>query len=303
MPFCEGKNRNSRIPVRDQVFEEALSIELFACRILWIRLAGVEYLVSSPIMKVPKKTPSDHYVRSLARGLAVIRTFGADAPSQTLTQVAAKTGLDRAGARRILLTLEGLGYVRREGRSFFPTPSILHLGYSYLGTVPRWSVAERKMIELVDTVQESAVLGVLTKSHIVSVVCVHAQNLLTINLAVGRRSPAHCTAIGRVLLGALPESDLIRALKQNRPAKITALTVTSIPQLVRIIQQDHAKGWSLVDREYNESVSAIAVPVLSPSGQLIAAMSVIGTPIRTSPEKMIQTILPHLQHTAKTLWE
>jgi len=254
-------------------------------------------------MKLRQKLPSDRYVQSLARGLAVIRTFNDERPHQTLSEVAENAGLDRAGARRILLTLKTLGYVRQDGRNFLPTPSILHLGYSYLSTIPWWSMAERKMVELVDTVNESATLGVLTGSHIVSVACVQARNLLTVNLAVGRRSPAHCTAIGRILLGGLSEIDLIHLLKRRKPTKVTSHTVTSIPALIRIIERDRKQGWSFVGKEYNESICAIAVPVYSQTGQLMAAMSVIGTPIRTSPEKMIETILPALKQTAERLWK
>lgn len=250
-----------------------------------------------------RRIPGDDYVQSLARGLAVIRTFGANAPRQTLTEVAARAGLDRAGARRVLLTLRTLGYVRQEGRIFLPQPSILHLGYSYLSTVPWWSIAERKMIDLVDTVNETTTLGVLTGAHMVSVVCVHAKNLLTVNLAVGRRSPAHCTAIGRLLLGALPEQELIQLLQRRRPTKLTNHTVTSVPALLRLIERDRKQGWSLVNREYHDSVCSIAVPVYSQTNQLMAGLSVIGTPVRTSPEKMIKTILPHLKRTAERLWD
>jgi IclR family transcriptional regulator, pca regulon regulatory protein len=254
-------------------------------------------------MKPTRKSPGDHYVQSLARGLAVIRTFSAEAPRQTLSQVAARAGLDRAGARRILLTLKTLGYVRQEGRNFFPLPNILHLGYSYLATVPWWSMAERKMIDLVDTVNETATLGVLAGTHMVSVVCVHGKNLLTVNLTVGRRSPAYCTAIGRILLGALPEQDLIQMLQRRRPTKLTSHTITSVPALVRIIDRDRKQGWSLVNGEFNDSVCSIAVPVYSQTNQLMAALGVHGTPIRTSPEKMVKTILPHLKRTAERLWE
>jgi IclR family transcriptional regulator, pca regulon regulatory protein len=254
-------------------------------------------------MKTSKRVPGDNYVQSLARGLAVIRTFSADAPRQTLTEVAARAGLDRAGARRILLTLKSLGYVRQDGRQFFPTPSILHLGYSYMSTVPWWSMAERRMIELVDSVNESATLGVLTGSHIVSVVCVHANNFLTVNLGVGRRSPAYCTAIGRLLLGALPEPELIELFRRRRPTKLTSHTVTSVPALLRIIERDRKQGWSLVSREYNDSICSIAVPVYSHTNQLMAAVSIIGTPIRTSPEKMVSTMLPRLKKTAERIWK
>jgi IclR family pca regulon transcriptional regulator len=254
-------------------------------------------------MKQSHKVPGDRYVQSLARGLSVIRTFSDARPQQTLSEVAARSGLDRAGARRILLTLKTLGYVRQDGRYFIPTPSILHLGYSYLSTIPWWSIAERRMSELVDTVNESATLGVLTGPHIVSVACVQARNLLTINLAVGRRSPAYCTAIGRILLGNLPEGEVIHILKRRKPIKITSHTITSIPVLMRTIARDRRQGWSLVNREYNESVCAIAVPIYSQTGQLMAAMSVIGTPIRTTTEKMVETILPALRQTAEKLWK
>jgi IclR family pca regulon transcriptional regulator len=254
-------------------------------------------------MKLPRKAPSDEYVRSIARGFAVIRTFSAETPRQTLTEVASRAGLDRAGARRILLTLKTLGYVRQEGRNFFLLPSVLHLGYSYLSTVPWWSMAERNMIKMVDTVHESATLGVLNGTDIVSVVCVHARNLLTVNLAVGRRSPAYCTAIGRLLLGSLPEEAVLQILKRRKPTKLTSQTVTSVPALLRIIERDRKQGWSLVDREYDDSVCSIAVPVYSQTNQLMAAVAIVGTPIRTSPEKMVETILPHLKQTAKKIWD
>jgi IclR family pca regulon transcriptional regulator len=251
-------------------------------------------------MKVPEQTPGDHYVRSLARGLAVIRSFSAETPRQTLAQVAVKAGLDRAGARRILLTLESLGYVRREGRNFFPTPAILHLGYSYLSTVPSWRVAERAMFDLVDAVKESASLGVLTKSDVVSVACVNAHHSLTVNLVVGFREPAYCAARGRILLGALPETDLIRVLKEWKRSRFANRTTTSISKLVQIVKHDWQKGWSFVS---SESLCGIAVPVFSPSGQLTAAMGVVGLPTSTGRQKMVETILPRLQQTAKTLWD
>jgi IclR family pca regulon transcriptional regulator len=246
----------------------------------------------------------DPYIQSLARGLAVIRSFNASAPRQTLTEVAKRAGLDRAGARRVLLTLKSLGYVRQEGRAFLPMPSILHLGYSYLSTLPWWSVVERKLIELTETVNESAGLGVLTGSHVVLVVCVHAtKNPRSINLVVGRRSPAHCTAIGRILLGNwLSHPDLTEMLQRRPPTQLTPYTTTSIPSLVRTIQRDRIRGWSIVNREYRESVCSIAVPVYSPTNQLMGAISVSGASRSTDPRKMADTVLPHLRHTADRLW-
>ena len=74
--------------------------------------------------------PGDAFVQSFARGLAVLRSFGADAPAQTLTGAAERSGLTRAGARRILLTLQQLGYVESEGRLFRLTPRVMELGFA-----------------------------------------------------------------------------------------------------------------------------------------------------------------------------
>ena len=253
-------------------------------------------------MKLPRIEPGDRYVQSLARGLAVIRTFGPERSKQTLSQVAARAGLDRAGARRILLTLKTLGYLRQEGRNFIPTPNILNLGYSYISTIPWWSVAELKMSEFVDRANMSATMGVLAGAHIISVACVQARSHSTVNLAVGRRSPAYCTAIGRVLLGTLSDVEVMHILKRRKPFKFTDSTVTSVPALMRIVERDRKQGWSLVNCEYNDSVCAIAVPVYSHTGQVMAAISAIETPSRADPERMVKAILPVLKQTAAKLW-
>ncbi|RYY94746.1 MAG: IclR family transcriptional regulator, partial [Comamonadaceae bacterium] len=99
--------------------------------------------------------PGDAYVQSFARGLAVIRSFSAAAPRQTLSEVAVHTGLTRAGARRILLTLQTLGYVETDGKLFSLTPRILDLGFAYLSSMPMWNVAEPLMEALVEQVKES----------------------------------------------------------------------------------------------------------------------------------------------------
>jgi hypothetical protein len=121
-------------------------------------------------------------------------------------------------------------------------------------------------------------------------------------IAVGRRSPAYCTAIGRVLLGTLTDVEVMHILKRRKPFKFTDSTVTSIPALMRIIERDRKQGWSLVNCEYNDAVCAIAVPVYSHTGQIMAAISAIETPSRADPEKMMKTVLPVLKQTSAKLW-
>src|SRR4029079_11897990 len=140
--------------------------------------------------------------------LACLCCFSAGASSQAISEVAARTGLTRAGARRILLTLQGLGYVQQDARVFFLTPRILDLGYAYLSTMPLWNLAEPMMEALVESVHESSSASVLDDVDIVYVLRVPTKKIMTINLAIGSRLPAYCTSMGRVLLGGLSDDAL-----------------------------------------------------------------------------------------------
>ena len=167
-------------------------------------------------MKNEAQKPSDSYVQSFARGLEVIRSFSAQAPVQTLSEVAARTGMTRAGARRILLTLQTLGYVHSDGKHFRLTPRILDLGFAYLSSMPLWSLAGPAMEGLVDAVGESCSAAVLDGLDVVYVLRVHTHKIMSTNLGVGSRLPAFWTSLGRVLLAAQPDAQ-VQALMDRCP--------------------------------------------------------------------------------------
>jgi IclR family transcriptional regulator, pca regulon regulatory protein len=242
--------------------------------------------------------PGDAYVQSFARGLAVIRAFSAGTPSQTLSEVAARTGLTRAGARRILLTLQGLGYVQQDGRSFFLTPRILDLGYAYLSTMPLWNLAEPIMEALVERVHESSSASVLDDTEIVYVLRVPTKKIMTINLAIGSRLPAYCTSMGRVLLGALSEDALDATLARSPLKTLTARTVTDPGQIKAIVQADRKRGWSMVNQELEEGLVSISVPLCGRNGNVIAALNVSSQVSRTPPQQMTRHVLPLLREAA-----
>src|SRR5215471_17248489 len=141
----------------------------------------------------------DQFIQSFAKGLSVISAFGPGARTMTLSEVAAKARLSRAGARRILLTLQTLGYVSCERRDFSLTPKILDLGYSYLSTTPLWDLAEPFMEEVTNRVHESCSASVLDGTDIVYILRIPTKKIMTIKLSIGTRLPAWCTSMGRVL--------------------------------------------------------------------------------------------------------
>lgn len=249
----------------------------------------------------PGPVPGDSYVQSFARGLQVIRSFSVLSPRQTLTEVAATSGLSRAGARRILLTLQTLGYVVSDGKHFALTPRILDLGFAYLSSMPIWNLAEPVMEGLADTVKESCSAAVLDGTDIVYVMRVSTHKIMSITLGVGSRLPAYCTSMGRVLLAALPEDEAMACLSASPPQPLTRHTITDPDSLRQKIAQTRKQGWSLVNQELEEGLIAMAAPIHDRLGRTVAALNISGQANRTSAKTMQDNMLQPLLAAAQAI--
>lgn len=245
--------------------------------------------------------PGDSYVQSFARGLEVIRSFSAAAPRQTLTEVAGRASLTRAGARRILLTLQTLGYVESDGKLFSLTPRILDLGFAYLSSMPIWNLAEPVMEQLVDEVKESCSAAALDGTDIVYVMRVPTRKIMSIGLGVGSRLPAYCTSMGRVLLAGLPDQEVVQRLRASHPKPLTRHTLTDVDALLAKVQQARRQGWCLVNQELEEGLVSIAAPIVSRTGQVVAGLNISGQANRTSARQMQDTMLQPLLDAARSI--
>jgi IclR family transcriptional regulator, pca regulon regulatory protein len=242
--------------------------------------------------------PGDAYVQSFARGLEVIRSFNAAAPRQTLTEVASRTGLTRAGARRILLTLQTLGYVTSDGKQFALTPRILDLGFAYLSSMPMWNVAEPVMEALVEQVKESSSAAVLEGTDIVYVLRVSTRKIMRNTLGIGSRLPAYCTSMGRMLLAGLPDEEVLRLLKFSPLEARTRHTLTDVDALLAKVQQARRQGWCLVNQELEEGLVSMAAPVVNRAGRIIASINISGQVNRTPARQMQEGMLQPLREAA-----
>ena len=254
---------------------------------------------TNPQAPTAEVKPGDAYVQSFARGLQVIRSFSASAPRQTLTEVAVRTGLTRAGARRILLTLQTLGYVESDGKLFALTPRILDLGFAYLSSMPIWNVAEPVMEALVEKVKESCSAGVLEGPDIMYVLRVSTRKIMRNTLGVGSRLPAYCTSLGRMLLAGLPDDEVLRLLRASALEARTRHTITDIDALLAKVQQARRQGWCLINQELEEGLVSIAAPIVDGAGRTIAALNISGQVNRTPPRQMQETMLPALRDAAR----
>jgi IclR family pca regulon transcriptional regulator len=244
-----------------------------------------------------------HFIQSLARGLAVLQVFSRQHPAVTLSEAASLTGLTRATARRILLTLEELGYVRAEGRRFLPTPRVLAIGYAYLSSLDLWEGAEPHMAELAERTGESCSAATLDGAEVVYVARVPARRVMAVNLSVGARLPAYPTSLGRVLLAALGPAELDEHLAGVELRALTPRTVIDPARLRGILQEVRGQGWALVDEELEDGVRSIAAPVRDRAGRVVAAMNVSGHAGRVSVQQLREQFLPLLLAAAKQVSE
>ncbi|HJQ47367.1 MAG TPA: IclR family transcriptional regulator C-terminal domain-containing protein [Amycolatopsis sp.] len=242
-----------------------------------------------------------HHVQSLERGLAVIRAFGAGTPEPTLSEVARVTGLTRAAARRFLLTLVDLGYVRTDGKYFSLTPRVLELGYAFLSSMTLPEVAQPHLERLSAEVHESSSVSVLESGDIVYVARVAVSRIMTVTINVGTRFPAHATSMGHVLLAGLDADALARYLEQARLERLTAHTLTSATALRAELAKVREQGWALVDQELEEGLRSVAAPIRDRSGTVVAAINVSTHASRTTREGVLQEMVPPLLAAAQRI--
>ena len=240
-------------------------------------------------------------MQSLERGLAVIRAFDAHHRELTLSEVARICDLTRAAARRFLLTLTDLGYVRTDGRMFSLTPRVLELGYAFLSGLSLPEVAAPHLERLAAEVGESSSVSVLDGDDVVYVARVPTRRIMTVAINVGTRFPAYATSMGRVLVAHLPDERMAAYLARVRLDRLTGRTVGSVTGLRAELARVREQGYAIVDQELEEGLRAMAAPVRDRSGAVTAAVNLSVHASRTSVAAMRAELLPPLLATAERI--
>jgi IclR family pca regulon transcriptional regulator len=239
-------------------------------------------------------------LQSLERGIAVIQVFSRERPALTLSEVARLTGITRATARRILLTLEDVGHVRSDGRLFSLTPRVLTLGWAYLSSLNLWETAQPMMEELASATNESCSAATLDLPDVVYVARMPTRRIMAISLGVGTRLPAHCTGMGRVLLAGLPDAELDGFLAHAHLEAFTDRTITDRGRLREAIETVRRNGWALLDQELEIGLRSVAAP-LRAGGQTVAALNVATAAPRVPLDELRGTLLPQLLSAAERI--
>ncbi|GAA5190513.1 IclR family transcriptional regulator C-terminal domain-containing protein [Rugosimonospora acidiphila] len=238
------------------------------------------------------------FIEALARGLDVLRCFRPGEPVMTLSEVAAATGLARPTARRILLTLDELGYVRAADRGFALTPRVLDLGMAYVNSLGMWDIARPHMRRLVEQTDESTSVAQLDGSDIVYVARVAVPKIVTLAVTIGTRFPAPATSMGKVLLAALQPAELTDVLANPSRSGIAARWQPERDELDRTLREVRARGWALADQDLAAGIRSVATGVRDGDGRVVAAINVTVHAAETSMEKLTGEHLPRLLSTA-----
>jgi IclR family pca regulon transcriptional regulator len=235
----------------------------------------------------------------LRRGFAVIKAFTAESPALSISQVAARTGLTRAVARRYLLTLDDLGCVVQAGSLFSLTPRLLDLGFAYLATLDVAKVALPVMEEVVAKLHESCSVAVLDAHDIVYVARVAARRIMSINLAVGSRLPAHATSMGKVLLAHLSQESLDAYFETAPLQRLTKRTICDQATLRDALKEVRARGWAINDQDCEDGIRTLAAPLFDRSSKVVAAINISAHAARVNMKELKRDYLPVLLQAAQ----
>lgn len=240
------------------------------------------------------------FIQSIERGFAVLLAFDEERVSPTLAELAAATSLSRPAVRRILLTLQRLGYVRNDGAKWTLTPRVLSIGQHYSASHAMIEIAQPHLLELSAKTGESASLAELDGRDVVYVARVPVRRIMSINVSVGTRIPAFATSMGRVLLAWAPDVVVDEVVAAGLPA-LTRHTITEGDAFRATLRQVRSDGWSIVAEELEIGLLSASAPVRDRTGEVVAALASSTSAGRSSVEEIRGEVVPLLLDAAERI--
>lgn len=242
------------------------------------------------------------YIQSIERGFAVLLAFDADRPTPTLAELATATGLSRPAVRRILLTLQRLGYVAASGSRWSLTPRVLTIGQHYAATHGFVETAQPHLLRLAEATQESASLAQLDGTEVVYIARVQVRRILSIAVDVGSRVPAYATSMGRVLT-AWADASVVDAVIAAGMPRLAERTITDPTDFRESLRQVRKQGFAVVESELEDGLLSASVPVRDPNGNVLAALAYSTTVGRTTADQIAEKIVPLMSQAATSITE
>lgn len=251
--------------------------------------------------QAPGDEQDPDFLSTLERGLRVLRAFDHHNPEMQLSEVAVKTGLSPAVARRCLITLVKLRYVAQHDRKFLLRPEVLEFGSAYLGSMNIEGIATQTLQRLRDETGDSSSLAVLSREDVLYIAHVATARPIPMTVIPGTRFPAHATSLGRVLLAFQREDELAAWLDNAALVKLTERTITSRDELGRQIRQVQEAGYASAQDELDYGIVSVSVPIFDRDRRAVAAINCSTSTTRIARDELVRTRLPLLRQAAKEL--
>ena len=248
-----------------------------------------------------RSTASGDFIEVIARGLDVIRCFDAAHPVMPVSQVAVLTGLPRPTVRRILVTLEELGYVRDTDAGFALTNRVLDLGMAYIGLIDVWELFRPHLAALVAQTNESSSIAMLEGSDVVYVARVAVPKLIALRVEIGTRFPAVQTSLGKVILAGLDPGDLDRVLAVPSRSGLTPPWQPGRAEIDTVLDETRDRGWAMTDQQLSHSIRSIAAPIRDADDRVVAAVNINTHAGQTSIDTLLASHLPRLIAAAEAI--
>lgn len=249
----------------------------------------------------PERSPE--FIEAISRGLSVIKAFTPEDPILTLSQVAKATDLARPTARRILMTLQELEYVRAENGAFALTPRVMELGMAYVSSLGLWKVARPHLEALVTHTHESASMSQLDGPDIVYIARVAVPKLIGLRVDIGTRFPAPPTSQGKVLLADMERREILQRLSEASRSSVIPVVQWDQKSFLEELDRVKQQGYALADEELARGIRSIAVPVRDAQGRVLASMNTTVHAAETSLETLLNKHLPPLREAAAAVTE
>jgi IclR family pca regulon transcriptional regulator len=258
-----------------------------------------QFLENSNPKKEKTLKPGD-FLQTLERGFEVIKSFKAS-PILTISESSKITGLPRPVTRRVLLTLESLGYAKEKDGKYSLTAKILSLGYSFVSSQKMLETANPYLERFSDKVGESCSIAILDDSEIVYVARVPVKKIIKFSLGIGTRLPAYATSMGKVLLAYLPENKIEQYVADVELTKLASNTITDPENFKKELEHIRKNGWALSENELEEGLISISAPLKDIRGEVIAAINCATHTGRASRSQIVHEYLPLLLETAEQI--
>lgn len=226
-------------------------------------------------------TPGRYTVDAAAKALELLNVFSFRERRFSLTDLAARTGIPRATAFRLLSTLEQAGFIAKEGPEYRLGIKCLVLGNVVAADLDVREKAHPHLVALRDATRETTHVAVLHQWQVVYLERVPSpQPVGFMQSRAGAILPAYCTALGKTLLAYRPESEVAVWAGSQSLTALTPYTNTSPKKLLEELRVVRDRGYALDEQEHEIGVRCVAAPIWNHRGEVVAAISVAGPEYR-----------------------